>query len=125
MIRQALTTLFCAALFFLMVFVIPAQAQHPASAPYFCTTVEAAKETSRLQIAGQMDELREKAMSDSDFKCWFNESSVPFVPIDLVYAYEVEGVARGFIAAYAPDKTIVYLFGTMDFINWLLHERGA
>lgn len=125
MIRQALTTLICSVTFFLIAFVIPVQAGHPASAPYFCTTVEAATETTRLQKALRMDELRTKAMSDSDFKCWFNESNVKFYPIELVYAYKVEGVSRGFITAYAPDRTIVYLFATMDFINWLLHTEGA
>ena len=125
MIRKTLTTLFCAALFFLLVFVIPAQAEHPASAPYFCTTMESAMETVRLQRAEQMDAIRDKAMSKADFKCWFNDFDVPFYPTELVYEYTAFNGPRGMFRALAPDGTEVFLFGTMEFIDHILHQQGT
>lgn len=124
MIRQTLTTLFCAALF-TVITAIPSSAEHRANAPYFCTTMEAAMETVRIQKTGDMDALREKAANDESFKCWLLDATIPFVPVELMHQYKVDDLDRGFIKALAPDGTVVYLFGTMDFINWLMHEKGA
>ena len=124
MIRQILTTLFCAALF-TMILALPSHAEHPSSAPFFCTTMDDAMETVRLSQAGLMDELRSRAMSDDTFKCWFLDIYVPFWPLELMHQYKVDGVDKGMIRARGPDGTIVYLFATMHFLNWLMHQEGT
>lgn len=124
MIRQILTILFCAALF-TVILNFPSRADHPSSAPFFCTTMEAAMETVRLSQAGEEDELRSRAMSDDSFKCWFLDIAVPFWPLELMHQYKVGDVDKGMIRARGPDGTIVYLFATMHFLNWLMHQEGA
>lgn len=124
MIRQILTTLFCAALF-TVITAIPSRADHPSSAPFFCTTMEAAMETVRLQKADLMDELRDRAMSDEAFNCWFLDIDVPFWPLEIMHQYKVGDIDKGMVRARGPDGTIVYLFATMHFLNWLMHQEGA
>lgn len=125
MIRQALTTLFCSVTFFLIAFVIPVKAEHITGAPYFCTTMEAAMETTRLQQADTLEVLRDRAESDVDFKCWFDNFNTRFYPVELVYEYVAYDALRGVITALAPDGSLVYLFGTMKYIDELLHQTGA
>jgi hypothetical protein len=124
MFKLALIAL-CASVFTLIAFVIPVQAGHMANAPYFCTTMDAAMETVRLQKAEKMDELRERATYDEAFKCWLAERDTPFIPLELVHQYYAFEAPRGVIKALAPDGTVVYLFGTMHFIDWLMHAQGA
>lgn len=125
MIRQVLTTAFCAALFFFLVFVIPAQANHVATVPYFCTDYDDAMETVRLQKDDALEVLRDKAKSDFTFSCWLNERNTSFVAVELMYEYTVFEERKGIVRAIAPDGTEVYLFGTMKIINELLHGKGV
>ncbi len=112
-------------LFFLMAFVIPVQAEHPASSLYFCTTMDAAMETVRFRKARDTDTLIDKALYDENFKCWFRNTLATFTPVELVHQYRAYDVNHGVVRAIAPDGVEVFLFGTMQFINRLMHQEGA
>ncbi len=122
MIRQTLTVALCAALFTLIVWIIPAQASHQAtSAPYVCTTFDAAMETVRLQLAGEDAKLKAMARTDKSFKCWFNTTNYRFYMLELVHEYTIGGVHKGVTRVRAPDGSAVYTFGPISFINDMLH----
>ncbi len=127
MIRQILTTLFCVAVFTLIVWVIPAQASHKIiSAPYVCTSLEAGMETVRFQEDGNQKGLMEKARKDKAFKCFvISARNIPFKALELVHEYTAYGVRKGMVRVLAPDGSIAYTFATMGFIDKLLHEQGT
>lgn len=126
MIRQALTTLICSVTFFLIVFVIPVQAEHmPASVPYVCTSLEDAMETARLQVAEDMETMKRRARTDNDFKCFFFTQRQKIFLIELVHEYTAHGVAKGIVRVRGPNGSDAYTFGTMKFINEYLHEEGV
>lgn len=119
---KALTVALCAALFTLIVWIIPAQANHqPTSAPYVCTSLDAAMETVRMLQAGEEDELREMARTDKSFNCWFNSTNYKFYILELVHEYTIKGVHKGVTRVRAPDGNEVYTFGPISFINKVLH----
>ncbi len=126
MIRQALTVLLCAAVFTLIVWIIPAQANHQwVGAPYVCTSLDAAMETVRFQEAEDQDGLMEKARTDSAFKCYVISRNIRLQALELVHEYTGYGVRKGVVRVRAPDGTDAYTFATMDFIDKLLHEQGT
>jgi hypothetical protein len=126
MIRQVLTTAFCAALFFLIVFVLPAGAVHKTvGTPYVCTSLEDAMETVRLQMAGAMEIIVNRAMFDEDFKCFFLEDGARITIIELVYEYIAYGARRGLVRVQTSDGSLAYTFGTMQLINTAMHQEGA
>lgn len=127
MIRQILTTLSCVALFTLIVWVIPAQANHRiVSAPYACTSLEDAMETVRLQEIGDMETIHERATEDKSFKCYaIPKRNVPFKVLELVHQYTAFGERKGMARVLAPGGRIAYTFASMTLLNKLLHQQGT
>lgn len=127
MIRQALTTLFCAALFTLIL-AIPVRAlDSEFTTIYVCTTEEAALATVAFIELGQQQARNDAAMHDEAFECWFIPSGIPFKPLEILSGirYVEDSDTKAIMLAEAPDGTIVWTFGEINFLLYLLHSRDA
>lgn len=128
MIRQALTSLFCAALFFLIAFVIPVRAEHPFTTNFVCLTEEAGMVAVRLSEAGAMDKLIQKAKKDKEFQCYWVKLGYAYMAIEIVHTYMAVGVRKVMVLSIDGKGREVYTFGSDTFVRKLLHfsgERGA
>lgn len=124
MIRQALTIAFCAALFSLIL-AVPVRADHAIGAPYACATLEAAERTVAYVEAEEFDELRARAQSDNDFKCYLFPRPLPFTCTSIVREYLELGVQKAVLLCYGPAGREAYIFGPLDFALSTIHQYKA
>ncbi len=111
-------------LFFLMAFVVPVQAAHSVSAPYVCTSMADAMTTVGYVVNEQTEELYDRAKNDPTFNCYLIPLGTQFKPLELMHEYNDHGQHKGVLRAVAPDGVEVFLFGPINLINSMLHEKS-
>jgi hypothetical protein len=113
---------FCALVFTMALMVSPTRAEHPASSPYVCTTLDAAMRTVAYVQAGEIEELKTRARTDIEFKCVFIPTNIPFYVQEIVHAYVEDDVQKVVVRALDAADKEVYLFGTKTFALGQLHQ---
>lgn len=116
-------TLFCAVLF--LAITTPAEAKHPFRTNFVCTTWDAASEAVEYAERGKLAALRARTTNDRSFKCYLADPNMQFTVDKIVHRYWANGVSKAVVLARDPIGAKVFAFGTLYFINSLLHAEDA